>query len=121
MVADAKTDASGLRVPKPFADRMILRALRESGGGAFAAKEGRLREWLGIAMSSEGIALCPEAAACLDGLAQARASGAVGEGDEVVLWNTGVAQKYVEFLQTDLPRLRRADVDWAHLRDPSAG
>jgi len=115
LVADAKTEASGLRVPKAFADRMILRALRQSGGAAFAAKEAELREGLGIAMASEGIALCPEAAACLDGLAQARASGAVGAGDEVVVWNTGACQKYVEFLHAELPRLQRAAVDWSRL------
>src|SRR5207247_9349390 len=33
------THASGLRVPAPFGDRLILRALRESGGDAHAVSE----------------------------------------------------------------------------------
>src|SRR3989442_13730385 len=33
------TVASGLRVPGPFGDRLMLRALRESGGGAVAGAD----------------------------------------------------------------------------------
>ena len=36
---NAATVASGLRVPAPFADRLILRAVRESGGTAVAVSE----------------------------------------------------------------------------------
>ncbi len=36
---DAHTEAAGLRVPAPFADRMILRAIRESEGTAIAVTE----------------------------------------------------------------------------------
>jgi len=115
LVADAHTAASGLRVPKPFADRMILRVLRETGGAALAASEVRLREWVGTAMRTEGIALCPEAAACLDAVTIARRSGQLDADAEVVVWNTGAVQKYVEFLQVELPELQRAHVDWARL------
>jgi threonine synthase len=115
MVENASTGASGLRVPRPFADRMILAALRATRGGAFAAPEHHLREWLRTAMAYEGIALCPEAAACLDGLAQALAAGALDAGAEVVVFNTGAAQKYVEFLASELPRLSRAAIDWDRL------
>lgn len=115
LIADATTAASGLRVPKPFADRMILQALRASGGAAIAAAEDRLREQVGLAMRSEGIALCPESGACLEALATARATGQIGPDDEVVVFNTGAAQKYVEFLTTDLPRLERENVDWDRL------
>ncbi|MCA8974934.1 MAG: threonine synthase [Planctomycetes bacterium] len=114
-VTDARTAASGLRVPKPFADRMILDALRVTGGGAIAAGERRLREAVALAMRSEGIALCPEAGACLDALRQAVADGRVGAADEVVVWNTGAAQKYVEFLTVELPRIRRDAIDWTRL------
>ncbi len=118
LVADAVTSASGLRVPKAFADRMILRALRETDGDAIAASENALAERVGQAMRSEGIALCPETGACLDALARAREAGQVGAEDEVVVFNTGAAQKYVEFLTTELPRLKRDAIDWDRLGKP---
>src|SRR5256886_4683710 len=37
-----QTIAAGLRVPAPLGDRLMLRALRESGGGAVAVTEGLL-------------------------------------------------------------------------------
>jgi len=36
---DPKTVAAGLRVPSPLGDRLMLRALRESGGGAVAVSD----------------------------------------------------------------------------------
>src|SRR5207247_10500894 len=39
---DARTLAAGLRVPSPFADTLILRALRESRGAAVAVGEEEL-------------------------------------------------------------------------------
>ena len=53
----------------------------------------------------EGIALCPEAAACLDVLAGLVRDGTVGPDEQVVIFNTGAAQKYVEVIATDLPLL----------------
>jgi threonine synthase len=111
-LTNAHTNASGLRVPKAFADFLILRAVRETGGRAVAAAEERLTRWMQLAMSSEGVALCPEAAAGLDVLATSLADGSIRADEEVVLFNTGAATKYVEFLRADLPRLRREAVDW---------
>jgi len=115
MVADARTAASGLRVPKPFADRMILQCLRESDGMALAAPEDALQPWARLCMALEGIACCPETGACLAALAAAVEGGAVAKDSEVVVFNTGAAQKYVEVLRTELPRLQRAAVDWDRL------
>lgn len=115
MVADARTTASGLRVPKPFADRMILQCLRESGGAALAAAEGDLHARAAHAMATEGIAICPETGACLAALATARAEGMLPAASEVVVFNTGAAQKYVEVLRAELPRLQRAAIDWDRL------
>jgi len=120
-VADAATAASGLRVPRPFADRMVLAALRQTGGDAIAAGEDELRQHTALAMRSEGVALCPEAGACLAALARSRANSRVRASDEVVIFNTGAAQKYVEFLATDLPRMRHLEVDWDRLQPPAQG
>ena len=56
-------------------------------------------------MSLEGISLCPETAICLDVLAGLVTSGEVGADEEVVVFNTGAAQKYPETVPLDLPRL----------------
>ncbi len=111
---DAYTVASGIRVPAAVGDFMILDAVRESGGAALAAREDRIVGWMRLADRLEGIALCPEAAACLDVLERLVGSGEVGPAEQVVLFNTGAAQKYVEAMAADLPRIE-PPVDYAAL------
>ena len=50
-----------------------------------------------------GIALCPEAAACLDVLDGLVQRGEVQPDEQVVVFNTGASQKYVEAIAIDLP------------------
>jgi threonine synthase len=111
---DAHTLASGIRVPAAVGDFMILDAVRESGGAALAADEGRLVEWMQLATRTEGIALCPEAAACLDVLDGLVQEGKVRPDETVVVFNTGAAQKYVEVIDVELPEVA-APVDYAAL------
>lgn len=106
------TIASGLRVPKAVGDFMILDAVRASAGRAMAADESRLLEWTRAASSLEGISLCPESAACLDCLERAVAEGHVRRAETVVVFNTGAAQKYVEAIRADLPRIDKHGVEW---------
>lgn len=115
-VRDPHTVASGLRVPGLLGDFMVLDAVRASGGRAAAADEARLLDRVRLAARTEGLALCPEAAACLDVLARARAEGWIGARERVVVFNTGAAQKYVEALATELPLLRKDAVDWDLVR-----
>ncbi len=115
-VADPHTVASGLRVPGAVGDFMILDAVRESGGAALAAPEGELLDWTRRAAALEGIGLCPETAACLGVLEHLVREGSIGRDEEVVVFNTGAAQKYVEALATDLPCLPPVDdIDWEAL------
>jgi threonine synthase len=102
---DAYTIASGLRVPSAVGDFMMLDAIRSSGGWAVAGREGRIVHRMRQAAGLEGISLCPEAAVCLDCLEALRADGRVGPDEEVVVFNTGAAQKYPEAVPFDLPRL----------------
>ncbi len=51
---DPRTVASGLRVPAPLGDRLMLRALRESGGGAIAVTDDELTEAARTASGTEG-------------------------------------------------------------------
>jgi threonine synthase len=105
---NARTVASGLRVPAAVGDFMILDAVRASRGRAMTGEEGRIVEWMRRAMSLEGVSLCPEAAVCLDCLERLVRDGAVRPEEEVVVFNTGAAQKYLEAVPTlDLPRVDR--------------
>jgi threonine synthase len=60
----------------------------------------------------EGIAACPETAVCLGVLERALAEGHVRRDASVVVFNTGAAQKYVELLDVELPRLLPGQVDY---------
>jgi threonine synthase len=103
--AHAQTIASGLRVPAAVGDFMMLDAIRASGGCAIAGREGRIIEWMRRGMSLEGISICPETAVCLDCLEQLVAAGKIGAEEEVVVFNTGAAQKYPEVISLNLPRV----------------
>jgi threonine synthase len=110
---NARSIASGLRVPSAVGDFMILDAVRASGGRAMAASESRLREWMTLGMSAEGLAICPETAACIGALERLAAEKWIKPDEQVVIFNTGAAQKYPEAMRVDLPRLAgAADVDW---------
>jgi threonine synthase len=110
------TRASGLRVPQAVGDFMILDAVRASGGRAEAAPEDALLDWMRRAGALEGVGLCPEAAACLAVLDRLVRAGELARDAEIVVFNTGAAQKYTEVLDVDLPRLAPgADIDWARL------
>ena len=116
--ARAQTAASGLRVPTPLGDFMILDAVRASGGTARAAREDAIAGWLRRACAAEGISVCPETAACLDVLERMVTAGEVTPTERVVVFNTGAAQKYVEVLDDglDLPLLPSTGaVDWERL------
>ena len=114
--AGAKTIASGIRVPGAVGDFLILRAVRESGGTAIAVEESRLTDWMRLAASLEGIPVCPEAAACIGALESLTARGWIRPHERVVVFNTGAAQKYVEAIRCDLPRIDLAQpLDWSRI------
>ena len=102
---NAHTVASGLRVPAAVGDFMMLDAIRASGGCAIAGREGRITEWMRRVTSAEGIGICPETAVCFDCLEQLLADGRVQCDEEVVVFNTGAAQKYPEVVPLNLPRI----------------
>jgi len=111
---NAATCASGLRVPAAVGDFMILDAIRESGGWAVAVPETRIVEAMRRAAAAEGVALCPEAAACVLALEISLREGRIRPEDRVVLFNTGADAKYLEVLPLDLPVIHEpAQVDYA--------
>jgi threonine synthase len=104
---NARTVASGLRVPAAVGDFMMLDAIRASGGCALAGREERIVHWMRRVASREGLAICPETAVCFDCLEQLLATGRIRRDEEVVVFNTGAAQKYPEVVPLKLPRLDR--------------
>lgn len=105
MFPDAHTIASGLRVPAAVGDFMILDAVRQSGGWAWAGREGSIVPWMKKVTALEGIAICPETAICFECLEKLLAEGKVRPEEEVVVFNTGAAQKYPEVVDLNLPRV----------------
>jgi threonine synthase len=102
---NAHTIASGLRVPAAVGDFMMLDAIRESGGCAIAGRETTIADWMRRASAATGISVCPETAVCFDCIERLKKMGMIGADDEVLVFNTGAAQKYLEALPPDLPRL----------------
>ncbi|MCH8045087.1 MAG: threonine synthase [Planctomycetes bacterium] len=110
---NAATLAAGIRVPAAIGDFMILDAVRASGGRAVAVREAKIREWMRMTISCEGISICPEAAACVGALEQLAEEGWIGADEEVVIYNTGAAQKYPAAMAGELPRIDKdAPLDW---------
>jgi threonine synthase len=96
----ARTLASGLRVPKSFADRLILADLRQSGGTAVAVSDEEILSAQRRLASSEGIFAAPEGAATLAALERLAAEGWVRPEERIVLFNTGSGLKYIDNVQT---------------------
>ena len=109
---NARTVASGLRVPVAVADFLILDTIRASGGKAVAGSEAAIAPWMRRASAAEGIGVCPETAVCFDVLERLVASGEVTPDETVVVFNTGAATKYLEALPADLPALDKDRLDW---------
>ena len=91
---DPWTIASGLRVPGPLGGALMLRAIRETGGGAVAVTDEALAEQARVVSAREGVDLSPEGGATLAGAAELRRRGALGPDDRVVLFNTGAGWLY---------------------------
>lgn len=93
---NAATFASGLRVPKPYGDAIILDIVRSSGGRVVASDDatilGSIQDWA----RHEGIFLSPEGAAATAAYDSLLAAGEILPDERVVLFNTGAGLKYVD-------------------------
>ncbi len=91
---DPRTVASGLRVPAPIGDRIMLRVLRQSGGGAVTVDDAMLNGAAQFATRLEGVDMSPEGGAAVAAAAALRADGRIGADDRVVVFNTGAGWLY---------------------------
>lgn len=93
---NASTLASGLRVPKSFADALILKNLRESNGTAVAVSDESILRAQSQLGRLEGIFAAPEGAATLAALITLLEQKWISPDERVVLFNTGSGLKYLE-------------------------
>jgi threonine synthase len=104
MWQEADTIASGLRVPKPYGDYLILDILKKSKGTAVSATDAEILEATRHWAKVEGIFAAPEGAASLVAYRKLRANGFFKPEDTVVLFNTGNGLKYLDVLDESVAR-----------------
>jgi threonine synthase len=92
----AATIAAGLRVPKAYADYLILEILRKSQGTAIAVTDDEIMDAVRAWATEEGLFAAPEGAAALAAYRRLFASGFFKPEHKVVLFNTGSGLKYVD-------------------------
>src|ERR1700756_3016384 len=99
---NAATIASGLRVPGPLGDQLILRMLRQTNGTAIAVTDKDMLHAGRELAKLEGIFAAPEGAATVVGARILAAAGWIKPHETVVLFNTGTGYKYSEAWQKAL-------------------
>ncbi|MDR2963507.1 MAG: threonine synthase [Bacteroidales bacterium] len=90
------TVANGLRVPKPYADKVILQVLRQSNGNSVSVSDAHILAALHELSSHEGFLPAPEGAALWHAYKELSASGWIQNGERVLLLSTGSAYKYFD-------------------------
>ncbi len=93
---NAATFASGLRVPKPYGDAIILDIVRQSGGKVVSVDDATMLASIQDWARHEGLFLSPEGAAATAAYDALRATGEIKAGERVVLFNTGAGLKYTD-------------------------
>ncbi len=86
---EANTQAAGLRVPAAIGDRLILQAVRESGGTAVRVSDKAMHAMVRYAAQREGMAIALEAGATLAAYHMLLATQFLTAEDETVLFFTG--------------------------------
>jgi threonine synthase len=102
MWQDAHTFASGLRVPKPYGDALILEIVRASAGTALALSDDQIFASLKDWARHEGLLLSPEGAAATAAYDHLLRTGFLKPSDRVVLFNTGSGNKYTDVIAAKL-------------------
>lgn len=92
--ANARTVASGIRVPAAVGDFLMLRAVRESGGFAIAVDDDDILSARSEVALREGFLMCPEGAATFAAYQQATRDGRIRSDESAVLFNCASGLKY---------------------------
>lgn len=90
------TIANGLRVPKPFGDRLVMETIYQSNGTAISVSDAEILNALSEFAKAEGCFLSPEGAAVWFAYKKLKLSKWIKDHESIVLLNTGSVYKYVE-------------------------
>ena len=110
----AATFASGLRVPKPYGDSLVLEIVRASEGLVLDYPDEEILRSLLDWARHEGLFLSPEGAAATAAYDHLLASGFLKREDRVVIFNTGGGLKYTD-LTAEAMGLKRPGAERKHL------
>ena len=98
MWEDASTFAAGLRVPKPYGDRIMLNIIEESDGLAISVTDEEILTSIKDWAQNEGFFLSPEGASVTAAYGKLLAQGVLSSTDRVLLFNTGSGLKYTDVI-----------------------
>lgn len=90
------TIANGLAVPRPLGEALMLQVLAESDGTALAIGDEDMLTGMRELARLEGLFVAPEGAAVWMAARQLLATGWLRPHEELLLLNTGSAQKYLD-------------------------
>ncbi len=90
---NARTKAAGLRVPKPYADKLVLRAVRATNGMGVSVSELEIDSGVKT-LAKAGILAAPEGGAAWAGMTKLVRQGRIRADERVVVFNTGSALAY---------------------------
>jgi threonine synthase len=94
-----ETIADGIAVGAPVSAALVLRDVRESGGGFVAVSDESMLEAVQTLAATSGILAEPAGAAGLAGLQSALAAGLVERGETIVAHVTGTGLKSPQYLR----------------------
>jgi threonine synthase len=92
------TLAEGIALPRPVRGRLVLQALRETGGGVAAVSEEEIREGL-VMLGRLGICVEPTSAVVMKALEQLENARLINPHEQVVLVLSGFGLKASTVLQ----------------------
>ena len=95
---NAHTIAHGMRVPSAIADYMILKVLRDSGGGAIAIKDEDMLHHMRLTAQLEGVVVGPEGGAVVAAARTLIEQGTLSRDDKILLINTGSGLKNLDLM-----------------------
>ena len=91
---NARTVASGIRVPSAIGDFLILDAIRQSNGCAIAVEDKQIIKTRDMISKEDGLLLCPEGAATAAGYKIAIEKKIINADEKAVLFNCASGLKY---------------------------
>jgi threonine synthase len=107
---NARTIAAGLRVPRPYASYLVLRAIKEMKGVAVAVDDKEIISSM-KAFFKMGIYACPEAAATLAALNKLEHKSMFDQDEKILLYLTGNAMKYFDAMEIETNKIPVLDKD----------